>query len=165
MEPIVENVKTNIDEQKHETVDFTINSFDNVEQQLLSAKEETLNIKDMAIISKPTDRLMEPIVRPPHEKLIPSLEEKDIVKEVANKDQICEVPHIDFICGDKLLILEDCDPLIQRQQLIHLTIRSQANAGFKLQKKPHLHSPSTWMKRLSQASKSCKENGDQVKNQ
>ena len=56
---------------------------------------------------------MDPIVSPFPEKRIISSRETDIAKDFLNEEQVIEVPHIDFIFGDKLSFLEDCDPLIQ----------------------------------------------------
>ena len=73
---------------------------------------------------------MDPIVSSLPEKQIISLEEKEIVQETA-KDQVMEVPHIDFILWDRRLIFKDCKQMGKIQELKPLMVRSHIQALVK----------------------------------
>ena len=76
------------------------------------------------MVRKDFDHLMNVIISPILEKTIKSSYEKANGQEVAKEDQVIDIPHIDFIFGDGLSFFKDCDPLKQRKQLIHSTVRS-----------------------------------------
>ena len=91
----------------------------------------------MNVDNKEPDQLVDFIISPlPEEPIIKSSEEKAIVSQVEKDGQVVEIPHIDFLFGDKLLMFEDYYPLVPSQQLIHSTDISQANVEFRHQKKP-----------------------------
>lgn len=62
---------------------------------------------------------MDLIISPHPEQPIKSLEEQAIDREIAKENQIIEVPHFDFIFGDRRLIFEDCEQMVQIQHLKH----------------------------------------------
>eukprot|EP00268_Persea_americana_P027950 TRINITY_DN27197_c0_g3_i2.p1 TRINITY_DN27197_c0_g3~~TRINITY_DN27197_c0_g3_i2.p1 ORF type:complete len:175 (-),score=39.03 TRINITY_DN27197_c0_g3_i2:134-658(-) len=156
----------NMEETSAEFVDkgSKFPSMDDDNQKMQPSKKEE-NSEELEIVSKPTEHLMDLIVSPLPGKPISSPEDKDIDQEVVNEDQIIEAPHIDFIFGDRLLILEDCDPLVHYQQLMSLIVRSHTKVGFKNQKKQRLQSTSSWKKRSYESSMLCTKDGDQVTNQ
>ena len=70
-----------------------------------------------------------------------SIEETGISQKV---EQLIEVPHIDFILGDKLFTIEDCDLLVQSKQLMHLMVKSHIHVEVKHQKQQYVPSTSKW---------------------
>ena len=114
-------------------------------------KKKKRDFEDLNVVNKEPDQLVDLIISPLSEEPIKSSKEQAVVSKVEKDGQVVETPHIDFIFGEKLLMFKDCNPLVPSQQLKHARAISGANAGFRHLKKPCLHSPSTWMKRLSQA--------------
>ena len=140
---------------------------DNLDQQVQATKKEEEHIKELELVTKPTNHLAGPIVSPLTEQPIKPSEEHAIDQETTKEDQVIEVPHIDFIFGDSPSILEDRVQTMEIQNLMHLSVRLHSNARFRNQKKQRTHSPPKWKtrsksRRLSQAFKSCIENKDQA---
>ena len=147
MEPIIENVKADVEEKKQETNDFTTNSYevmdkttsrdpafgtledkeieslsiDNVDQQVLALKEGKADFEELNGVNKEPNQLVDLIISPLPEEPIISSEEQAVVSKVEKDGKVIKIPHIEFIFGDKLLMFEDCYPLVPSQQLIHWT--------------------------------------------
>lgn len=86
-------------------------------------------------VGKPTDQPMDLTINPLTDQQITSSKEQVTNREIAKEEQITEVPHIDFIFGNRLFMLEYCIPMAPSRQLMHLTIRSHAKADSSNQKK------------------------------
>ena len=80
-------------------------------------------------------------------------------------EQVVEVPHIDFIFRDRPSFLEDCDPLVQNQELQPLMVRSHIQAKARHQTNGYVEPTFNWKRRSYKTSKPCKEDGDQPANQ
>lgn len=100
-------------------------SMDSLDQHIRATKR----IDDFDKASKQTENPMDMNVEPPSEMQIQSSEEKDIDKEVAKEDPLIEVPYIDFIIGDRPLILGDCVQMEGTQELKHQFIRARINTN------------------------------------
>ena len=124
MELVVEDIKPTIEMSKQVTTDPMTSSdqvassleeddisenpknkmTDCVDQQMQAKKK----IGDFNTVSKQIEHLMDLIVMPLLETQTMALKETYIVMEVVEEDQVIEVPHVDFIFGDRQLIFEDC---------------------------------------------------------
>eukprot|EP00268_Persea_americana_P042463 TRINITY_DN42496_c2_g1_i2.p1 TRINITY_DN42496_c2_g1~~TRINITY_DN42496_c2_g1_i2.p1 ORF type:complete len:159 (+),score=25.63 TRINITY_DN42496_c2_g1_i2:297-773(+) len=109
IEPIVEDIKVNIEMLEQEREHKGIHSVD----QPVQVEHEETNGEE---ITKESNHLMDLIASPPPANPIRPLDEKAINQEIT-KDHIIEVSHIDFIFGDKPLIFADCEHVIHIQNL------------------------------------------------
>lgn len=108
---------------------------------------------------------MDPIASPPLENQIKPSDEKTIDQEIAKEHHIIKVPHIDFVFGDRPLLLAGSKQMIL-QNLKHLMVGSHIQVDFCFPKQHYRTSTSNWKiilksKALSHVSKRCKEKEDQ----
>ena len=110
MEPVAENMKLDIEKSEEET------------KNSKTSVEVTCTTHEECHISNALEA-----------KEIDSIENMDLKVQEVKKDEerVIDIPHIDFIFGDRLLVFEDYDPLIYCQQLMHPTVSSQTNDGFR----------------------------------
>lgn len=168
MEPIAKNINIDIEKQKQEISDSTINSddelwdketefppLDSVAQQMQPTKEEEQCNEELEIVSKPTNHLMEPIV--PEQAIKPS-EAQSTDQEITKEDTFVEVPHIDYVFRDQQWELDDCIQLRQILKLLYQRVQSCIKTQFSHQKKLCVKPPLNWKKRSYEASKPSKEN-------
>ena len=67
----------------------------------------------MNVVNHEPDQLVDFIICSIPEEPIKSSKEQAIVLKVEKEDQIVEVPHIDFIFWNRLLISRDCEQIVQ----------------------------------------------------
>ena len=186
VEPIMENVKADVDEQNKKTNDFPTNSnevidktppdptlgtledkeidsvsINNDAKQVQAPKEENADFEELNVVNQELDQPVDFIICSIPKEPIKSLKEQAIVSKVDKEDQIVEIPHIDFIFGNQPLISKYCVQLVQINDLQYVIVRSHIRVESKRQKNHHLQSTSKCLKRSNQASKPCQEQEDQ----
>ena len=102
------------------TVVSEISSLDSVYQQVRATQEGDQHIEELEVVCKPTELLIEESIASTLPKQpAKASKEQAIDQEVANENQVFEVPHIDFIFGDRSLMHGDCVHPIEIQKLMH----------------------------------------------
>ena len=91
-----------------------------------------------------------------------SLDENCIISEAMKEDPVIEVPQIDFIIGDRPMILGNYVQMVKIQELKNQFIPEpiQSNSGHQGHQETWCLKP-TWNERLTACSKSCDEYEDQ----
>ena len=140
---------------------------DNVYQQVQATQEGDQHIEELEGICKPIELLIEESIASTLPKRpAKASEEQAIDQEAANEHQVIEVPHIDFVFGDRSLMHSDCVQPVEIQKLMHQMVRSHSKASSRFHKQWIPHSTSLWktclkLRVLIPASKSCQEVEDQ----
>ena len=112
------------------TVVSEISSSDGVEQQVRATQEGDQHTEELEVVCKPTELLIdESIASTLPKQPAKASEEQAIDHEVANENQVMEVPHIDFVFGDRSLMHSDCVQPVEIQKLMHQMVRSQSKAS------------------------------------
>ena len=138
-----ENIEVDMERQELKN-----RGIDSVGELVHMEQEETNNEENI----KESYHLMDPVASPPPKNKVKPSDGKTINQEVLNDDQIIEVPHIDFIFGDNLFILEDCVQPVKIQNLKHLMVRYHIQTEFINQKKQYFLSTSSWKNKSHEAS-------------
>ena len=144
---VVENVRVDIEVQDQVKGEVVASSKEKIEvdmeiqepenrgidrvDQLLQVENEEANSKET---NKEFDHMMDPISSPPLENQIKPSYEKTIDREIVKEDHIIELPHIDFVLGDRPILPGECVQIVGIQELKLHFIRARIIAKSSHQK-------------------------------
>eukprot|EP00268_Persea_americana_P064985 TRINITY_DN8611_c0_g2_i5.p1 TRINITY_DN8611_c0_g2~~TRINITY_DN8611_c0_g2_i5.p1 ORF type:complete len:139 (+),score=31.19 TRINITY_DN8611_c0_g2_i5:404-820(+) len=130
------NMNIEVQEQHPETsintVVSEISSLDGVYQRVQATQKETgdQNIEDLEVICKSIELLIkESIASTLPKQSAKASKEQAIDQEIANENQVIEVPRIDFIFGDRSLMHGDCVQPVEIQKSRHQMVTSHSKAS------------------------------------
>lgn len=91
VEPILEILKTVVEEQNQDTNDFPTNS----DEKVQALKEEYADFEELNVVNQEPDHLVDFLICSIPKEPITASKEQDIISKVEKEEQIIAVPYID----------------------------------------------------------------------